>query len=155
MTIAAQGGERPCRRECLEITAIESGAFGEILHAGEGPLSARLEKPVRAGTRQRLHHAHAQSQSGLVLSTRLERAVPEAHANVYRSYLDSVRSCIPHQLRRRVEAHGLTVEKRAGESRRLMALEPRRVIYEQRETRRMRVMNDEIVSQKVMITLYL
>src|SRR5207237_10034761 len=108
MPVAAQGGERPCCRECLEITAIESGAFGEILHAGEGPLSARLEKPIRAGTRQRFHHTHAQSQSGLVLSTRLERAVPEAHANVYRPNFDSVRRRIPPQFPRRGKTHAPT-----------------------------------------------
>src|SRR5579862_2865713 len=50
-----------------------------------------------------------------------------------------MRTCIAHQLRRCIKAHRLAVEQRTCERGGLVALEPRRVVDEQRETRGMRL----------------
>ena len=59
--------------------------------------------------------------------------------HVDRPHLDAVPPRVLHELRRRVEAHRLAVEQRGAERRRLVPLEPRRGVDQQREARRVRL----------------
>ena len=143
--VTAQGRERPGGGERLEIAAIERGARGEILDAGEGAAAARCDQAGGAGLRQRLHHAQPEPQRRRAVGAPLERGVPAGGADVDRAHLDAVRARIAHQLRRGVEAHGLAVEQRAGEGRRLVALQPGGVVHQERETHGVRIVNNEVV----------
>src|SRR5689334_19753666 len=69
----------------------------------------------------------------------LERAIPIAAADADRPHLDTVVARVAHQLRWRIEPHGLAVDERTGEGRGLMALEPRGAVHEQREARGVRL----------------
>ncbi len=57
--------------------------------------------------------------------------------DIHRTHLDAVLADIAHDLRRRVEAHGLRVDQRRCKGIRIAALEPGRGIDEEREARRM------------------
>src|SRR6516225_995428 len=139
MPVAAQGGERAGRSECLQIAAVERGTRGEILDAPEGPPGTRGHEARSARLRQPLYQAQTEAQCRLTLPAPLERRVPVADAHIYRAHFDALCARIAHQLRRGVEAHRLAVEQRAGEGGGLMTLEPGRVIHQQREAHRMRL----------------
>ena len=63
--------------------------------------------------------------------------VPVGMIDIDRAHLDAVLAHVAHDLRRRVEAHGLRVEQRGREHVRIAALEPGRGIDQQREARGM------------------
>ena len=69
----------------------------------------------------------------------LERAIPVAEGDRDRAHLDAMRPRIAHQLRRCVEAHGLTVDERRAERRGVMMFQPGGGIDEERKARRMRL----------------
>src|SRR5581483_6645742 len=54
------------------------------------------------------------------------------------THLDAMAARIAHELCRRVEAHRLRIDERRAKGGRLVALQPRRHIDEERERRRMR-----------------
>ena len=60
-------------------------------------------------------------------------------ADADRPHFNAVIARVAHQLRRRIEPHGLAVDERAGESRGFMTLEPRGAVHQQRETRGVRL----------------
>ena len=59
--------------------------------------------------------------------------------HIHRQHLDAVLPRVAHQLRRRIETHRLAVDHRGGKRGRIVVLEPRRCIYQQREARRVRL----------------
>src|SRR6266702_3178549 len=67
----------------------------------------------------------------------LEGRLPIAQGHVGRQYLDAVTLRILHQLRRRIKPQRQTVQQTGQKSGRLIALQPRAEIDEQRETRGM------------------
>ena len=69
------------------------------------------------------------------MRARLQRRVPVGAVDVDRAHLDPVLAQVAHDLRRRIEAHGLRVEQRRREHVRIAALEPGRGIDQQREAR--------------------
>ena len=66
--------------------------------------------------------------------TSLQRAVPLAAQHVHRQHGDMVFTCITHQLRRGVKAHGLAVEQRGQKRIRVVAFEPGADVDQQRKT---------------------
>ena len=97
----------------------------------------RAQRRVRPASADRpLTRRRPSLSAGGALLVRLQRAVPVARVHVHRPHLDAVAPRVPHDLRRRVEAHRLAVEQRRGERRRVVALEPGRDVHQQREARR-------------------
>src|SRR5260370_1050715 len=66
----------------------------------------------------------------------LERGVPVGMVDVDRAHFDTMLAQVAHDLRRRIEAHGLGIEQRRREHVRVAALEPGRRVNEEREARR-------------------
>ena len=134
--VAAQGRERPGGGERLEIAAIERGARGEILDAGEGALPRAATRRCAPACDSDFTMRSPSRSAGAPSARRSSvQSQPLAHTSTG-AHLDAVRARIAHQLRRRVEAHRLAVEQRAGEGRRLVALEPGGVVHQQREAQR-------------------
>src|SRR5262245_25814271 len=79
--------------------------------------------------------AHAETQSETTLRCRLKRAVPQAVIDIDLARLDAMVDRATHDLRRRIEAHGLGVEECRGKRRWVMAFEPGRDIDEMSEAR--------------------
>ena len=55
LAVAGDAVQRVCSGERAEIAAIEPGAAGEVVHAGEGRLRTRGHQPLRAVAREPLH----------------------------------------------------------------------------------------------------
>jgi hypothetical protein len=56
----------------------------------------------------------------------LQHRIPLRVTHIHRQHLHPMLARIAHDLRRRIETHGLRIQQRAGEHRRMVALEPRR-----------------------------
>ena len=103
-----------------------------------GDVAARRHDALRGLFAKTFHQAQAEPQRGCIVRAAFERAVPVAVADADGPHLDAMLARVAHELRRRVEAHRLAVEQRAGERRGLVTLEPRGAVDEQREARGMR-----------------
>ncbi len=85
----------------------------------------------------------------------LDRAARGAPVHVRRAHLDPAPLRVAHERRRRVEAHRLRVQERAQELGRVVVPQPRRLVGEQRERRRVRLREaeareaDELVVDRV------
>ena len=102
--------------------------------------AARRHDALRGLLAQAFHHAQTQPQRGLVVRRDARACNPSRLPQTLdRPHFNSVIARVAHQLRRRVETHGLAVDERAGESRGLMTLEPRGAVHQQRETRGVRL----------------
>ena len=152
VAVPGQSRERSGRRETAELAPVEPGAPGERLHALEARLAPRLDQPERGGLRKALHEAQTEPQRERPAACGLERAVPVAHVDIDRAHLDAVAARILHELRRRIEPHRLAVDERRREGGRLVTLEPGRDVHEQREARRVGIVNHEVVGDEVVIT---
>ncbi len=64
-------------------------------------------------------------------------------------------TCIAHELRWCIEAHGLAVEESASERGGLIAFQPRGVVRQQGEAGTVGIVDDEIVRQKIVIAVNL
>ena len=114
--------------------------------------SARAE--LAPAVRGRARHANGPSRSRSATSARrvllpdardvlepdphraaLDRALRARAVHVGREHLDPVPLRVPHERRRRVEAHRLRVQERAEELGRVVVAQPRRLVREQRRTR--------------------
>ncbi len=151
---AADGLDRPQRRAPAQPHRAEGVGLGQPgqrrrRHAGAAPDRQRLCIEVAARGRdpfgiilaETLDLAQAEAQriaaAGPVrLAAGLQRAVPVRAVDVGRAHLDAVLAGVAHDLRRGVEAHRLAVQERAGEDRRVVALQPGRDIDQEREARR-------------------
>ena len=96
-----------------------------VLHTGERPGLPVTEKTTGIGVRQSAHHAQAETDGEPVLPVgRLQGAVPSAGVDADRPDIDSVLTCVPHDLGRGVEAHRLGIQKRCAEDIGMVAFEP-------------------------------
>src|SRR5579885_2700536 len=129
--IAAQRGECARRGEGLEVSPIERGASRQIPYARERLLPASLDETIRAASGKRFDQSQTQSQRRLTIFPSFQRAIPHADANIDRPHLDPMGPRVPHELRRRVESHWLTVEQCRRERRRLVTFEPGGVIRQE------------------------
>src|SRR5258708_33055614 len=98
-----------------------------------------------------LAHPYTQRQCRAAIGPPLERAIPIADGNVDRPQLDAMRPRIAYQLRGCVETHRLAVDQRRAECRRFVMFQPGGDVDEQCEARRMRVVNNEVIGQKIVI----
>jgi hypothetical protein len=71
-------------------------------------------------------HAQSEPDSEAFVVDRLERAVPSRGIHADGADLDAVLAGVPHDLRGRVEAHGLRVEQGGAEHVRMPAFHPGR-----------------------------
>src|SRR5262249_47168834 len=118
--------------------AAEPGARQQIERASiAGAARGRESIRVLLGKALDLPQAEPQRRPRGVLSG-LERCVPVARVDVDAAQLDALLAGVAHDLRRRVEAHGLAVEERRRKDRGIMALEPSRDIDQEREARGVR-----------------
>ena len=125
--MAGERGQRARRGERGEVAAIELRAMGEVGHVRERLLRARRDDARAAFLLQSADHAQAEAQgrvsthplpargtsAALSLVPSLQRAIPFAHRDVDVAHFDAVPARVLHELRGRVEAHRLRVEKRA------------------------------------------
>lgn len=118
---------------------VEIGAPAQVLDVAERHPGTGRDHAFRRLARQRADFPEAKADRRLRglgpapgidrFKARLDRAV----AHVHRMHRDAVPPRVLHDLRRRVEAQRLRVQQRAGESRRLVALEPAACVGEQGE----------------------
>ena len=59
-------------------------------------------------------HAQAQPNREILAGRRLQRAVPARGIDADRTHLDAVLACVAHDLRGRIEPHGLRVQQLKG-----------------------------------------
>ncbi len=88
-------------------------AIAAILYDGAGP-----------GFAEAIDLAKTETQAEHAASIALQRVVPVAEVCVGLENLDAVLARVAHDLRRRIEAHGLGVQKGAAECRRIIAFDP-------------------------------
>ena len=105
---------------------------------------ADAHRPRRHGRRGRGRRGHVPPGRGagrgaVASSRRLHRALREAPVDLRRAHLDPASLRVAHEARRRVEAHRLRVQQRAQEHRRVVVAQPRRLVGEQPERRRVRL----------------
>src|SRR5262249_51927394 len=117
--------------EALDLT--QTQAKGEGFAGPAGTVKIALALLMRVN---RSLHGKGSCKSG-IRAGNLQRAVPVAVVDVRRAGLDAVFYCIAHDLGRGVKAHGLTIEKSAGEYCRIVAFHPGRDIGELGKARRM------------------
>src|SRR5882672_2469126 len=155
MAIAGEACARARIGERIEIALIELSTLRQILQAFEGTHAPCRHEPLRPRLREPLREPQSEPQGRLAVIAPFERALPIAFENVDRPHLDAVCASIAHQLRGRIKAHRQAVEQRAGEDRGLVTLDPCRCIGEQSEARGVRVMDNEIVRQEIVIAINL
>ena len=139
MTVAGQLAQRARIRQRFEFAA------RKIRRAARDPARSQTPPCARAATMRSaaaspsdFHQAQSQPQRGLVIRAALQRAIPITAAHTDGPHFNAVIARIAHQLRRRIEPHGLAVDERAGEGRGFVTLQPRRAVHQQRETRGVR-----------------
>ncbi len=98
-----------------------------------------------------LHQTQAKAQRGAAIGSPFERAIPAAARHIDCAHLHAVRARIAHQLRRRIKTHRLTVDERRAKGRGLVMFEPGGGIDEQCKARRMRIVNNEVIGQEIVI----
>ena len=103
-----------------------------------GRRTAVPPRPPRLGLADRLHVAEPDPHCAL-----LDRALGARAVDVRRPNLHPAPLRIAHERRRRIEAHRLRVQERAEELARVVAPQPRRLVREQRERRRVRLRKAE------------
>ncbi len=115
-------------------------AVPKIGHGRKAGAAATRQLLFNFGLSKPLHLAKAEAKRtmGAAIALWLERTVPIAQIDIDGMHLDAMRLRVAHDLRRRIEAHGLAVEQRAGEDLGMKAFEPGRDIDEEREARGMR-----------------
>ncbi len=122
--------------ELLEAGAPDAAAPPQIAHIAIGAPPSRMgDDALRVRLAQAVDLTKPKTQRTGTVTSWLERAVPGAVIDVGLARLDPMLAGAPHDLRRRVEAHGLGIEQGAGERRRVMAFEPGRDIDEMGEAR--------------------
>jgi len=111
-------GEQPHR------TARQIGPAHQFLDIGIAPAPPRRDaQPPFLAEAVDLAEAETQGEAGM--DSRLQPIVPKAEIHVDRARLDAADLLrLAHDLGGCVEAHGLRVQKRAGEGRRVMAFQP-------------------------------
>ena len=121
------GGLRPGPApEGEDIGIAVAAAFGELCRL---LLAQALDLPET----QAQGEAAALARLFAHASTGLQGAVPKAVVDVDRTDLHPVIAGIAHDLGRGIEAHGLTVQQRAGEDRRIAAFHPGRDVDQKGE----------------------
>src|SRR5262245_31218094 len=134
MAIAAETGKRPCSGQSFEISTIQPGTLGQVLHAGERLLAARVDNTFGALFGERLYQAHAKAQCWIsIVHSPFERALMAARLDTHWPHLYTVLPSISHELRRSIKSHRQAIEQCACEGCRLVTLQPGRVIHEKRE----------------------
>ncbi len=128
----AEAVARARGHERLELVATELGPLCQVAHVPVRPVPLALGDDKRgvvlADVRDVLDpHPHRAV---------LVRALRERAVHVGRPHLDALALRVAHERRRRVEAHRLRVQERAEELRRVVVAQPRRLVGEQRRTRR-------------------
>ena len=110
------GAMHPAQRRCSSVT--------DCLSAPSSRLATRAPRPSRFS-------------APFLRGDGLERAVPVAGRHVDRAHLDAVADRVVDDRGRRVEAHRLGVEQRAGEHIRVVTAEPGGGVGDEREARGM------------------
>src|SRR5712664_2403495 len=136
--MAGERFERSGGGEASQVATVEFGAAGEILDVVERLVFPCRDDALGAGLRQALSQAEAQADRRVSICSGLQCAAPIAGQRIHRPYLDAVTARVLHELRRRVEAHRLTVDKRGEKRGRVVALDPGRTVGNQGEARRVR-----------------
>ncbi|MNQ36084.1 hypothetical protein D3C85_495960 [compost metagenome] len=108
-------------------------AAPEIVHGGEGTVRPRRRDAGRVSIGEASHHPQAQPHGETTVAGLFEGAVPAAGVDTGGADLDAVFPGVADDLRRGVEAHGLSVQEGGAEDVRVMTLEPGRGIGDQGE----------------------
>ena len=138
--VAGQRGQRIGLGQRADLAAIELRAACQVLGVGEGRVApcghdAFAGRFVEAGDEfEPESYGRHRGRDGSA-ARRRERAVPVADGDVDRPDFDAMVHRIAHDLRRRIKPQRLRVEQRGAERGRLVALEPRRHVHQQREAR--------------------
>ena len=113
----AERAEGVGARQPVENVVRQAGARAQRLEAPVSVAARRLQPP-RGGFVEALDlpQAEAQGEAAGASSVGLQGAVPIAAIDVGRAHRNPVLPRVAHDLRRGVEAHGLAVEQRRGES---------------------------------------
>src|ERR1700730_18218473 len=101
----------------------------QIFDGGVAGLS-RFDQSLRPILAKPVNLSEAEAQSGLAVFLFLQRIVPTTRIYVDRPDFDAMLAGIANDLRWRVEAHRLCIEKGASEHSRMVTFEPRRNIDE-------------------------
>ena len=130
--------ERAGLGERLDVALLEVRAAHQIASDANGASRARRHDGGRRGLAQAADLPQPEAQRRR-RGPRLQRAVPGARDDAWRAHLDAVALRVLDDRRRAVEAHRLRVEQRAGELGRVVHLDRRRRVDEQREARGVRL----------------
>ena len=123
----AKGGKGIGLGQPLQRVGMHPGAAPQAFDIGI-TIAARRRDPARILGAQALDLAKAQPQGQPAIGAQFQRAIPQRVVDRNRAHLDPVVAGIAHQLGGGVKAHRLAVQKRAGEDRRVVALQPGRDI---------------------------
>src|SRR5438034_7910293 len=154
--MSGEARQRVCRCERAQVAAIEPGSAGEVfgrcewaflasIHEALGGIELETFDEAQAEPECRtLSPALSQGRGGTALCqgkgrTSFQSAFYIAQPHVGGTKLDAVAARVLHDRGSRVEAERLAVQKRARESRRLVALDPARHVHQQREAGGMRL----------------
>ena len=150
VTVAGQRFQRPGAGQHVQLTVAEPRPFRQFPHGPEGVAGPSIpgpavaapnipapgvHQPLRSALRQALDPVESQPQHRPAGGVAFQRRLPVAAIDIHRTDFHPMLPGASHQLGRGVEAHGLAVEQRTEEHRRLMTLEPGRNIDQQRKAR--------------------
>ena len=121
--VAADGAEGIRFGQALEGGVRNAGTAADIGDA-DVPPAAFLDHMVGVLLAQPSDLAQAKPERQTPVGCRFQRIVPMAHVDVGGPYLDAMLAGVAHDLRRRIEAHGLCVQQGAGKRFGMVALEP-------------------------------
>ncbi len=148
--VVGEAAHVPQRLAAVLVLRLEAIGFGEddqralgqpraTRHVADAAIgiAAPLDQLERPFLAEAVDLAQAEPQRQPALAVGLQEIVPGAEVHVDMAHFDAMLARVAHDLGRRIEAHRLRVEQRAGERGGMELLDIGRDIDEQREARRM------------------
>ena len=148
----AERRERADGRERLQFVPPELGPAREVVDGREWPRRPRPHDRTRRPLAQALHVPQPQPHHEGAVGA-LEHAQPRGARDVDRQDPQPVALRVLHDGRRVIEPHRLVVEERRVERRRMVNAQVRTRVGEQREAGGVRVVDDQVVREEVVISL--